>query len=145
MRVAGAIEGETLEVRAITGGKHEVQGLDGFGEGRWSNDSQLWWTGGKPGDQLTLQVPVAAAGTYRLKAVFTKAPDYGIVQARLGAQKLGEPIDLYAPQVEPSALLDLGPVTLSAGAALLTLEITGRNPASKPGHMVGLDYLLLAR
>ena len=43
----------------------------------------------------------------------------------------------------PSGPVELGTVQLPAGDAELKLEITGRNPAAKARHMVGLDYVRL--
>ncbi|MEZ5963829.1 MAG: DUF2961 domain-containing protein [Planctomycetota bacterium] len=142
--VAGALEGEALRVTACSGGKHTVQDLS-FVDSAFSRDAQVWWVDGKPGDTLTLAVPVAQAGRYRVKAAFTRAPDYGIVQCRLAGRDLGRPIDLYANTVEPSGALDLGVVELPAGDVDLRLEITGHNDDAEPRHMVGLDYLLLCR
>jgi len=140
---AGAIEGESLEVLGMTGGTHEAQDVSGFGERQWSRDHQLWWQGGKPGDRLTLALPVPAPGRYRLRAVFTKAPDYGIVQVHLAGAKLGGPIDLYGRRVAPAQAITLGEVELEAGAAPLALEIVGKHESAVPKYMAGLDYLLL--
>ena len=43
----------------------------------WSGGSQLWWTGARPGQSLSLALPVERAGPTTLVAAFTKAPDYG--------------------------------------------------------------------
>ncbi len=48
------IEGESLVKSArVKRGRIEGQGMRGFGPG-WSGDNHLWWTGGKPGDVLTM-------------------------------------------------------------------------------------------
>ena len=31
-------------------------------EGKWSGDDQLWWTGAKEGDEMTLSLPAPADG-----------------------------------------------------------------------------------
>ena len=36
--------------------------------------------------------------SYQLNLFFSRAPDYGIVQAYLGKRKIGEPIDCYSPR-----------------------------------------------
>lgn len=110
---------------------------------KWSNDDQLWWTGAKPGDKLTLALPVAAAGVYGVQVVMTKAVDYGIVQFALDGEKIGQPIDLYNRGVIRTKPMDLGARELKAGEHKLTIEITGANPAAKPSYMVGLDEVLL--
>jgi hypothetical protein len=140
--VKGAIEGETLEVLAKTGGNAREQAMGQYG-GVWSGQSQLWWTQGRPGDKLDLAVPVKEAGKYRLTLQLTKARDYGIVQLYLDDKKLGAPFDGYNPEVVPSGPLDLGVHDLAAGKHKLTLEITGANPAAVKSYMAGVDYMKL--
>jgi putative membrane-bound dehydrogenase-like protein len=143
-KVAGALEGETLKVLNASGGKTKIQGMAGFG-GRWSNGAQLWWTGGKPGNTLTLAVPVEKAGKFSLKAVLTKARDYGMIEASLD----GEPIeaaklDLFnTPQVIITDELDWGTHELAAGDHKLTVKLTGANPQAVKSYMFGLDYVRL--
>jgi hypothetical protein len=90
-------------------------------------------------------VPVRQKGAYRLVLQLTKAPDYGIVQLSLDGQKLGEPIDLYHPDVVPSGALALGTRDLKAGEHELTVEIVGANPKAVKAYMFGLDYLKLEK
>ena len=141
-RVAGALEGESLKVVEATGGRARVQDLATFGEG-WSGLAHLWWTNAKPGDRLTLGFPVRDAGKYKLVVQLTKARDYGIVQLYLDGEKLGEPIDLYSPNVVPSGPLSLGTFELAAGQHKLTLEIVGANEKAVKRYMAGVDYIKL--
>ena len=141
-RVAGAFEGESLKVLSKTGGGTEEQDLTGF-EGQWSNDAHLWWTQAKPGDTLELAVPVSKAGRYALLLHLTKARDYGIVQLYLDGKKLGDPIDLYNPQVVPSGAIRAGTHDLTAGEHKLKVEVVGANPQAIKSYMFGLDYLKL--
>jgi hypothetical protein len=140
--VKGGLEGEAMEILAKTGGEAAPQDLTGFGSG-WSNDSHLWWTRAKPGDKLDLALPVKDAGKYKLTARMTKARDYGIVQIYLDGQKLGDPIDLYNPDVVPTAVLNWGTHELTAGRHKLSLEITGANEKADKAYMAGLDYVKL--
>jgi len=142
--VKGALEGEKLKVLQRTGGKLEEQDMSGF-QGQWSNDAHLWWTGAKPGDRLDLSVPVGKAGVYQLNLQLTKARDYGIVQLSLDGKKLGDPIDLYNPEVIPTGELALGSHDLPAGDHTLSFEITGANPKADKSYMVGLDYVKLSQ
>ena len=96
-RVVGAIEGESLK-RRLTAGQAKQQGMSAFQGDRWSDDSQLWWTGGSPGDKFTFDLP-AFTGTIDLDIVLTTAKDYGVVQVSLDDQLLGGPIDLYSDDV----------------------------------------------
>ncbi len=143
-REAGALEGEELKIAECTGGGAAPQEMSGWG-GRWSNESQLWWTRGKLGDRLTLVLPVKEDGQYKLIVQMTKAVDYGIVQWSLDARKLGEPMDLYNPGVVPSGPVDLGLHQLSKGDHRLTLEIVGANEKAVKAYMAGLDYVKLQR
>ncbi len=138
----GAIEGERMEVLKKTGGNAREQELAGHG-GEWSGDAHLWWTDAKPGDRLDLALPVQEAGTYTLTAQLTKARDYGIVQLYLDDKKLGEPRDLYDPEVVPTGILDLGKHDLKAGKHTLSIEITGANDKAVKAYMAGLDFVKL--
>ncbi len=145
-RVAGALEGESLKVISATGGTAQSQKMGGFSHDRWSGVVHLWWTGAKPGHQLILEFPVAAAGRYELLAVMTKARDYGIVRLAIDDQPPGPPLDLFnTPEVITTGPVSLGTHDLSAGPHRLTVEITGAHPQAVKQYMFGLDYLYLSR
>ena len=144
VKVKGAIEGESLKILSKTGGNPQEQDLTGF-PGQWSNDAHLWWIDTKPGDQLELGLPVAAAGKYQLSMQLTKAPDYGIVQLYLDGEKLGEAIDLYHASVIPTGALSMGVRDLSGGQHKLTVEVLGANAKAIKSYMFGLDYVKLDR
>jgi hypothetical protein len=116
-----------------------------YPDGKWSNDEQLWWTKGKIGEKLVLALPVKEDGKFELQAVLTKARDYGIVQLYLDDKKLGEPIDLYNPEVVPTKVLTLGTQELTKGEHKLTVEIVGANEKAVKAYMFGLDYVLLKK
>jgi hypothetical protein len=141
--VAGAIEGERMKILGCTGGQTQEQATDQY-EGQWSQNAHLWWTNGKPGNKLSLAVPVSKTGRYQLKMQMTKARDYGIVQLYLDGEKLGNPVDLYDASVVPTGALDMGAHQLAAGEHNLTLEITGANPKAVQACMAGVDYVLLS-
>lgn len=140
-QVKGAIEGEEAKIISISGGKAAPQGMEGFADGEWSNLSQLWWTGARPGDKLTLNLPIAVAGKYDIKAQFTKAKDYGIFQFYLDDQKIGTPMDFYNPTVVATGTVSLGQLDLTAGDHKLTAEIVGANEKADKAYMMGLDYI----
>lgn len=143
--IPGAIEGETLKVISKTGGNAKPQGMGGFGA-EWSGASQLWWTGGKPGQKLTLALPVQEKGRYTLKAALTLARDYGIVDVALDGKPVATGWDGYnGPKVIHSDELDWGTHELSAGEHVLTFTITGKHADAAPGYMVGLDYVRLEK
>lgn len=120
----------------------QIQKMAHFGADRWSNNDQVWWTKAKPGDKLTLIFPVEKAGRYDLAVTLTKARDYAIVQLSLDGKKLGEPIDLFNPEVVPTGPVPLGKHVLDAGPHKLTVEIVGANPQAVKAYMFGLDRII---
>lgn len=141
--IPGAIEGEGLKVIVKTGGNAKPQGMGGFGS-EWSGASQLWWTGAKPGQKLTLALPVKEKGKYKLKAALTMARDYGIIDVSLDDKPVATAWDGYnSPKVIHSDELDWGTHELSAGEHQLTITIHGKHADALPGYMVGLDYVKL--
>jgi putative membrane-bound dehydrogenase-like protein len=143
----GAVEGESLKVLAITGGKTASQKMGAFKASRWSGNDHLWWTGGKVGDTLTLALPVAAKGNYEVKFVGTKAHDYGAFELRLDGKLLGEEgYDFYNPaEVVTTGELNGGRHELDVGEHRLEIKILAPNPAATPRNMFGLDYVKLER
>lgn len=142
-RVQDALEGESLQVRDVTGGEVGAQNMSAFPNGRWSGGVHLWWTGGKRGDELVLELPVAKAGRYEVFVTLTKARDYGIVQLALDGRKVGELVDLYNETVTNTPAISLGVHELKAGTHELTFTITGANRKAVKAYMVGLDYVSL--
>ena len=144
--VPGAHEGESLKVLKATAGKAASQKMGGFSKAKWSGDDQLFWTGGKEGDKLDLELTVADPGEYAIEIVFTKARDYAIVQLHLDEAPLGKPIDLYNnPDVITTGVIKFDKRTLKAGKHTLTIEITGANEKAVKAYMVGLDYVRLVK
>jgi hypothetical protein len=133
-----------LYVLKCTGGHAKRQLMTAFrATGTWTNNDQLWWTGGKPGDILNLGLKAPEKGRYAVKAILTKSIDYGIVQFYVKGEKLGEPHDGYSPRVTNAPWQTLGVVKLSAGHHILTVKIVGTNPKSKPRYYFGIDELRL--
>ena len=126
-----------------TSGSAGSQPMGNFKADRWSAASQLWWTGAKPGDALELELPLEKSGRYDVEFVLTKAQDYGIVQLSLAGEKLGEPIDLYDPEVVTTGVISIEDRELPAGKIKLTLSIVGAHPKAVKSFMVGLDYIRL--
>lgn len=141
----GALEGESLKVLEITGGKTGRQGMGGFGSD-WSGAAQLWWTGGKPDQKLTLAIPVKEAGKYTLYGALTMARDYGVVSITLDGKPVASSFDGYnSPKVIHTGEKDWGTHELTAGEHQLTFTLAPPNPAAVPSNMVGIDYVRLEK
>ena len=139
---SGVLEAETLPAKA-SAGKAGPQAMGSFSEGRWSGDRHLFWTGGKPGDTLTVRFPVKQAGKRKVHAVLTKAPDYGSVRLAVnGVVASTVELDLYDAKVTNTEEILLGEFDFQSGEQKLEITISGANPQTKPDRwFVALDYL----
>jgi putative membrane-bound dehydrogenase-like protein len=142
-RVEGALEGESMKVLAQTGGKAVHQSMSNFKESRWSGDDQLWWTGAKVGDTLTLALPIKENGQYQLTFVCTKAHDYGRFAISIDGKAITDQgLDLYHAQgVVTTGELDGGRHELTAGEHRLEIKVLMANPLATPQNMFGLDFI----
>jgi putative heme-binding domain-containing protein len=132
------IEGEDLIEKAFVKlGNVKPQGMSGFGPA-WSGNRQLWWTGGQPGEVLTMKVPGLKPGTYDLTLFPTTAHDYGMIRVAINGQL--KEADLYDLKVLPAAPIRFEKVNVSPGEPLqIDVHLTGANPQAKPSYMFGLD------
>jgi hypothetical protein len=140
-KVPEALEGESLEPRT-SGGRVGTQKMAGFNKDHWSSNAQLFWSGARPGDKLTVKLP-ARTGSCDLEVVCTCARDYAIVQLLLDNKPLGTPIDLYNPEVITTGVLRFPGLQLEPGSHTLTVQIVGANPKAVKSYLFGLDYLRL--
>lgn len=143
-KVPNALEGESLKIVEKSSGRAASQDMGGFAADRWSGNDHLWWTGAKPGDRLSVELPVQSDGSYDLHMALTQAQDYAIVQVYLDDQPLGGPLDCYAKgTVITTGMLPMGTFPMKAGPHKLSFEIVGANKSAVPGYMLGLDFVLL--
>jgi hypothetical protein len=140
------IEGESLlEKASVNNGRLEIQEMSNF-DGSWSNDAQLWWINGTPGDKLTLPLEVEQAGDYDLYGFFTRARDYGIISLSINGNQLGNLVDLYSNQVEPTGPISFGKVALKKGSNQLSITLVGKDVRASGfggGFLVGIDGFYL--
>lgn len=134
--VKGALEGETMRVAALSGGKTEAQ--SGFWE--LSDGRQLWWTDPKVDDTLVLEFESPSDGTFTVLGHFCHARDYGIhtLSFEDGTSKT---LDFFGELSWKK--IELGRVRLRKGVNRLTVKCAGQNAKAEPRRMFGLDYLLL--
>ncbi|MDA7881284.1 DUF1080 domain-containing protein [Akkermansiaceae bacterium] len=138
------IEGESLKVIKADGTAHP-QAMQGFGNGVWSGNAQLWWIAGKKDASLTVEFTAPKAGDHTLYFSATKAIDYGIHSLAINGQTLGKPIDFFqATGVSHTNQISLGKVTVKKGTNTLTINSTGSHPDSVKKYMFGLDFIRLA-
>ncbi len=140
-KVPAAVEGESMKV-AVSGGKAVPQSMENFKADRWSGNSQLWWTGAKPGDKLTYEF-TAEKKLDAIELALTCAKDYAVAEIALDGKPLSEPIDLYEETVVTTGLLSFKAVDVAAGKHTLSIEIVGANPKAAKAYMVGVDYVRL--
>lgn len=138
------IEAESLlATTTVKRGRVAGQGMSGFGPG-WSGDHHLWWTGGKPGDVLTMKVPGLKPGTINLTLFTTTAADYAKVKIAINGQL--QEADLYSAGVLPGKPLLFENVNVSPGEPLqIDIHIAGKNDLATPQFMVGIDRVEVKR
>ena len=143
-KVPRAIEGEAMKIVEKTGGTAASQNMGGFQADRWSGNDHLWWTGAKPGDKLSLEVPVEKAGTYDIEIVLTRARDYGVAKISIDDKVLDPGLDMFNnPDVITTGVLSFGMNELAAGNHRITFEIVGANPEAVKAYMLAVDYIRL--
>lgn len=122
-------------------GRVELQAMAGFGSD-WKENRQLFWTGGKPSDKISLLVNVEKENPATLRLGLTTACDYAIAQVWLDGEKLGCPFDLFnaAGVIHQEQVFGALP-PLSAGEHRLDFEIVGKNEKSV-NYFFGTDSIV---
>jgi len=147
-QIPDAIEGESIKILGTSGDvaitPQEMMTFLGTG-GPWSNGSQLFAKGVKPGDWTDLELPAPAEGKYHVVVYLTCSWDYGIVQFYVNGAKLGQPIDgFHKDTVITTGPINLGEAELKKGPNTLRVEVIGSDPNTRPPHYSwGLDCVVL--
>jgi hypothetical protein len=114
-----------------------------------SGDHMLLFDAGGEGS-FSLAVPVAEAGTYRVKVHYVRARDYGRVQLAVNGAAVGGPVDTYLERddlvrpIWPPREYRFSGIHLRRGENVFTFSVADKNPASR-GFKVGLDCLVLEK
>ena len=142
-RKPNAVECEEMETVGKTQGIYTgVQDMDPFDGGLWSGGAQFLMKAEKPGDRVELRWKAADASPRKLKLIATHAPDFGTLEVSVN----GSPAvsaDCYGPSVSPSDPIDLGTVKPVDGWFVLSVKVTGANPAARGArYFFGLDCIL---
>jgi hypothetical protein len=132
----GVIEGENMNITRLTGGNVSYQNSNRWG---WSQDVQLFWTGGHPGDTLTAIFESTETFEAHVTSVFTAAPDYGSIRLQLNGTLVPGIFNLYHPEVTTREIY-LGRMRILEGENTLKVMITGNSPEAGKAFF-GLDQL----
>ena len=135
--------GPAMTSRPLTVPVQAVIVSDDYGVGDWSGGKQLFCAAAR-GGVITLNLPIAREGIYRVMVYATLAPDFGVVRCAVNGESCGPPTDLYAPIVLPTGPIHLGRVQLPRGTSQLSFEVTGKH-ASSNGYRFGIDAVELTR
>lgn len=95
-------------------------------------------------DYMTVKLPVAENGVYRLSANFVNSPTFGKVRVELDGLPIGSEIDLYGSGYQITSGVQLGEFTLTAGDHELKLKVTGKHE-SATNYYIGLDSVQLEK
>ena len=113
-------------------------------EGRlWERGKLAVWRPAKPGDELTLKVPVAEAGRYALRITAALTPKSGKFTASLDGKPLAfgnGPVDLFVPYRTLLRTFSSPTLQLAEGAHQVTLRYEGSTSDVKTPE-IGLDFL----
>jgi D-arabinan exo alpha-(1,3)/(1,5)-arabinofuranosidase (non-reducing end) len=109
----------------------------------WSGGAQVWFQAYAAGQAFTVRFAVPLDGTYDLSAIYSLAPDNGVLTLAVDGREIGTPFDGYGPYAFAVApAVDYGSVALEAGTHTLTWSVTGRNTAAS-GYSAAIDALRL--
>lgn len=136
----GLIEGENMTIKSLTGGNVSYQNSSRWG---WSQNVQLFWTGGEPGDTLSTTFESTETFEAHVTAVFTAAPDYGSVRLQINGSPVPGVFNLYHPEVTTREIY-LGRKRIHSGENTLSVMITGKSPTDGKAFF-GLDLLKINR
>ena len=133
------IEGETLEVKAVTSGVANIQ----TGLGTHSDGGHMWWrNSAENAGQLELKFYAAEAISGNLTVTFTTAVDFGIVDLYLNDTLLQAGLDFYSSSLG-TVNHTFNNISLPEGENMIKAVQKGKN-ASSTSTMFGIDVLTLA-
>ena len=137
LHTKGIVEGENMSGVCTKGGFSQ-QTLNNVG---WSGNTQMWWTNGATGDELTLTflMKKGEGGNFNVKAALTLSHDYAIVSISLNDKQVLPRFDAYNPTVIFKTV-DFGKCNIKEGENVIKVKILGKNPKSTR-YFFGLDCI----
>jgi len=127
---------ELMEHATHAGGELRLQA-----GGEWTATGQLFYLPDNESPWLESMFHVEHRSYRGLVLRLTHSYDYGRYQVFLDGAKVGEPLDLYAPQIEVRDHY-LGSFALEAGPHKVRFECVGKNESSR-GRYLGVDSVRL--
>jgi hypothetical protein len=125
----------------VKGGRTATQPMISFGSG-WSNNTQLFWSGGEPGAVLDMIIDVPSPALYAVELYMTRAPDYGNLRIEVDGKTSSVHFNGYSPKVIGANPVQAGKFSLQAGQRMISLMITDKYSASS-GYYAGIDRIKL--
>jgi len=142
--IKNAIDFESLkEVVLSPGLVGKVQNLkpDRYPPFRWSGEAHYWIQADQPGGSVTFTLQ-EQYHPRRILIYPTQAPDYGMIDISVNNVIVKHQWDGYHTAVKTGEPIDLGVQDPDGNVFLITVTITGKNPAAR-GFVVGLDAVVL--
>ncbi|MBN2210207.1 MAG: DUF2961 domain-containing protein [Sedimentisphaerales bacterium] len=137
----GSKEGELMQMKAHNGWFNVVQqGKAGGWDGIWSNRAHLFIQFAEPGQWADMMFLSDENAEQDMEAIFTRAPDYGIVELAVNGTVILRDVDTYNPAGVDQIVRSVGKVRMNKGENLLRIKVTGKNPDSG-GYYMGFDCL----
>lgn len=130
-------EGEAFKIKQITGGEVITEAFLSY---NWSARNHLFWRGIKKEDELEAKFYSEKERVGVLKAVFTHAPDYVIVDMYLNNQLVFENLNLYSKTLSLKEYIYSHGV-IKKGLNSIKFVAKGNNKLSPKANKLGLDYI----
>ncbi|MDQ3682839.1 MAG: DUF2961 domain-containing protein [Bacteroidota bacterium] len=137
--INGRIEGEKMVLEKVTGGDFRYQNSKRYG---WGDNMQVFWSGAKVEDKLTLSFIAEKEGEYDVTARVTFASDYGKFYISLNNIKTQSIVDVYSDKLSVKTI-SLGRFPIKKGKNILELTVAEARENEKKTAFMGLDYLLI--
>ncbi len=107
----------------------------------WSGGADVAMVGFRTGSRFVWAIPIREAGVYTAELAHTLQSNGYIYELRVNGETWVEAFDGYAPDTRP-ATMELPPVALDRGMAMLEVIVTGSNPeAQEPALFAGMDAI----
>jgi hypothetical protein len=146
LKIAGAVECETMEALAKSPGVVVETQSGGLSAGEWSGGAHLFVRANKVDDFIELRIPAAESGPQKVTLYATKSWDYGILRFSINGKPAGKDFDAYHKPAVASGPIALGVFEPEQGQMVLRVEVVGANPAATGTKAYfGLDCVTLTK